>query len=234
MSLSVRHAYPAAAAFLFVATAPFSLQAGDGATQLTFDGHSQEPCWSPDGSRILHSAERGPLHLEHLWTIPAGGGAPTQLTAGFTDGFVPAYSPDGTWIVCSSGLLEKYLWMVPGEGGTATQFTEGARDQMPAWSPDGTQIAFRSNRSGRTGIWVMPAEGGPATELTSGPWDLESGPDWSPDGTQIAFSASDAFLPFMLGLPSPTTAANCRTLEETQAGLFKPAVKLGVCLDCIS
>jgi Tol biopolymer transport system component len=46
--------------------------------------------------------------------------------------------------------------MIPAAGGTATQVTnDPARDFEPSWSPDGSQIAFRSYRSGREKIWVI-------------------------------------------------------------------------------
>ena len=58
----------------------------------------------------------------------------------------------------------------------------------PAWSPDGTEIAFALD--GR--LWVMPAAGGEARQLTGGPEDAEPAydfePDWSPDGRFVVFS----------------------------------------------
>lgn len=58
----------------------------------------------------------------------------------------------------------------------------------PAWSPDGTEIAFALD--GR--LWVMPAAGGEARQLTGGPEDpaatYDFEPDWSPDGGSVVFS----------------------------------------------
>jgi Tol biopolymer transport system component len=73
------------------------------------------------------------------------------------------------------------------------QLTFGPENDFePAWSPDGTQIAFRREVIGERSshIWVIPANGGTATQLTFGPgYENENGPAWSPDGTQITFSA---------------------------------------------
>jgi TolB protein len=60
----------------------------------------------------------------------------------------------------------------------------------PAWSPDGTKIAFASAREGTLDIYVMNADGTNTTQLTSSP-DNDQRPTWSPDGKRIAF-ASDA------------------------------------------
>ena len=59
---------------------------------------------------------------------------------------------------------------MPASGGDATQMTtdQGA-DYDVAWSPDGSQIVFTSNRAGSPDIWRMPVGGGVATALTSGP-----------------------------------------------------------------
>ena len=65
---------------------------------------------------------------------------------------------------------------------------EGADDQ-PSWSPDGTQLVFRSNRDGKLNIYVMGSDGSNPTRLTAE--DYNSSPSWSPDGTKIAFSSGD-------------------------------------------
>ena len=73
------------------------------------------------------------------------------------------------------------------EENVPTRLTQhSADDRSPAWSPDGTQIAFMSNRDGNYEIYVMAADGSQPTRLTqhsADDWD----PAWSPDGTQITF-----------------------------------------------
>src|ERR1039458_9997373 len=54
------------------------------------------------------------------------------------------------------------------------------------WSPDGKQIAFISNISGRNNLWLVPATGGWPTQLTISD-QRQTQPVWSPDGTWIAF-----------------------------------------------
>ena len=60
-------------------------------------------------------------------------------------------------------------------------------DTDPAWSPDGTRIAFGSNRDGDRDIYVMDADGGNVQQLTDDP-ESDRDPAWSPDGTRIAFT----------------------------------------------
>ena len=73
------------------------------------------------------------------------------------------------------------------------QLTKTDPDQdangQPAWSPDGNQIAFSSNRDGDYELYVMNVDGSGVHQLTDhSSWDRQ--PAWSPDGNQIAFSSN--------------------------------------------
>ena len=61
-------------------------------------------------------------------------------------------------------------------------------NSLPAWSPDGQQIAFTSDRDGNRNVYVMNANGSGQTRLTSHP-EHDWWPTWSPDGTRIAFTS---------------------------------------------
>jgi Tol biopolymer transport system component len=63
-----------------------------------------------------------------------------------------------------------------------------ARDGSPAWSPDGSRIAFYSERDGNAEIYVMDADGGNVRRLTTVASD-EGYPSWSPDGRTITFDS---------------------------------------------
>ena len=68
-----------------------------------------------------------------------------------------------------------------------TQLTsDPADDSMPAISPDGTKLAFASNRSGNWDIYIMPAAGGKAVQVTGDASD-ETHPSWSPDGQRLVY-----------------------------------------------
>jgi Tol biopolymer transport system component len=79
--------------------------------------------------------------------------------------------------------------MNPDGGGLANLTNNPAYDSGASWSPDGTRIAFESDRdsSGSLDIYVMDADGSQVTRLTSGPGG-ESDPAWSPDGQRIVYS----------------------------------------------
>jgi tricorn protease len=78
------------------------------------------------------------------------------------------------------------LWIVGREGGDARRLTTGLHATDPAFSPDGTQLAFTGEAQGNQDVYVMPAAGGPVRRLTYHP-----GPDhvvgWAPDGKHVLF-----------------------------------------------
>ncbi|MXO89361.1 amidohydrolase family protein [Pontixanthobacter aquaemixtae] len=93
-------------------------------------------------------------------------------------------SPDGGRIAFS---LLGDIYTMPISGGTPTRIAEGlAWEVQPRWSPDGSQIAFTSDRGGGDNIWVMDAAGGNARQVTKESFRLTNQPTWSPDGRFIA------------------------------------------------
>ena len=81
------------------------------------------------------------------------------------------------------------LWSVPRTGGDASRLTSGAGyESDPAFSPDGTRIAFTGEYDGNVDVFVIPAAGGVPRRLTWHPAaDRVMG--WSPDGKRILFSS---------------------------------------------
>lgn len=76
------------------------------------------------------------------------------------------------------------------KGYTVTQLTfEPGYEGEPAWSPDGSKIAFVSDRDGNYEIYVMDANGSNQERLTHSELRDDREPDWSPDGSKIVFSA---------------------------------------------
>jgi dipeptidyl aminopeptidase/acylaminoacyl peptidase len=108
----------------------------------------------------------------------------------------PAPSPDGARIVYPVSVYDERenrlsadLWLVPVAGGAPRQLTtHPASESAPAWSPDGSRLAFVSRRAGDTAaqLYTMPVDGGEPTRLTTMPLGV-SNPRWFPDGKRIAF-----------------------------------------------
>jgi Tol biopolymer transport system component len=107
-----------------------------------------------------------------------------QLTFGDGVEMFPSVAPDGAtfaYVSSHSGNRDIYIQRV--DGRTAINITSDSPDDdsEPAFSPDGSQIAFRSER-GNGGIFLMGVTGESVRRLT----DFGYNPSWSPDGTRIA------------------------------------------------
>jgi tricorn protease len=86
------------------------------------------------------------------------------------------------------------IFTAPVEHGPTRNLTNssGAHDKWPAWSPDGSRIAFISDKSGEEEVWIVPQDGSkPAEQITNGGHAMRYGPQWSADGSRIAFSDKD-------------------------------------------
>ncbi|GAA1398402.1 serine hydrolase [Catellatospora coxensis] len=108
----------------------------------------------------------------------------------------PALSPDGGSILyvlrtadAEADRNRHAIWRVGTRTGEAEQLTRGDADSAPAWSPDGTRIAFLRAQDGPAQLWLLPVAGGEPTRLTTLPMGAGA-PVWSPDGTRIAFGAA--------------------------------------------
>jgi dipeptidyl aminopeptidase/acylaminoacyl peptidase len=110
----------------------------------------------------------------------------------------PRLSPDGRLVAYTvSGLnrdandYTSRIWLTATDGSLSPRpYTSGEKqDGAARWSPDGSQLAFVSNRDTKTSqLFVIPAEGGEARRITDLAEDVTQ-TTWSPDGASIAFSA---------------------------------------------
>jgi Tol biopolymer transport system component/tRNA A-37 threonylcarbamoyl transferase component Bud32 len=151
------------------------------------------PVFSPDDTEVTYS--RGePDGSWHLWTVPAGGGTPRQLTSGKVPEIYGRYTPDGSEIFYSTwGPEPLSIGRVPRKGGL-TRVLSGkttTSDSYADISPDGKWVVFARTENKVAHVYVRLADGtGEARRVTANPGTV---PRWSPDGKWIVFSPDRGF-----------------------------------------
>ncbi len=110
--------------------------------------------------------------------------ARAQSTVGASENGLLAFRSD------RDGDAEIFTMSATGENPVNLTHNEGIADLQPAWSPDGSRIAFvrRKPETARPDLFVMTAAGRGRTRLTRTPAS-ERDPSWSPDGTRIVYAA---------------------------------------------
>jgi Tol biopolymer transport system component len=162
------------------------------------------PSWSPDGSQIAFESGRHNQMLTYvnhdIYVMAADGSNVKRLTNDGADEGGPRWSPSGDSIAyvkmeyfSDEDIIENPTWdiyVMKVDGTQLIQLTKDSSNELePSWSPDGTKIAFISDRNGPDfDIYVMNADGSNLTQLTDDAAN-EFGPVWSPDGTQIVFNS---------------------------------------------
>ena len=108
-------------------------------------------------------------------------------------------SPDGREIAFT---YKGDIYKVASTGGNATRLTsQPSYEGAPIWSPDGSKIAFASDRNGGMDIFIMPSTGGTATQLTFNS-AIETPEAFTPDGSAVLYSASIQDRPSSAQFPS--------------------------------
>ncbi len=163
-----------------------------------------QPSWDPSGDQVAFASD-----LDHVgsfygvYTFNFGSGLISTVSVqSGSQALSPSWSPDGDWIAFASNRDGDYeLFKIRPDGSGLTKLTDNADDDgfdgtlltgtTPdargiSWSPDGTQIAFVSDRSGNLDLFVINADGtGIRQVMAHSAADYD--PFWLPGGNEIAF-----------------------------------------------
>lgn len=192
-------------------TEPTQLTNLDGGTQ---DGCNRQPHWSRDGARIAFASNRQDRSygayggFYDAYVMNADGSDPHAISYSVTDGTgldiaVLGWSATGQ-VAFEASIFEGGAWSIvvhlTNVDGTGVRpLFDNPADHSPSWSPDGSKIAFISERDGRHRLYVMNADGSgehPLTDHGGDDWlpGNRGGTEaafaydpWSPDGTRLAF-----------------------------------------------
>jgi Tol biopolymer transport system component len=150
------------------------------------------------GQIVFASTRSG---LPQLYLVNADGTDLVQVTNMEKGACQPSWSPDGMQLAFISPCLgradifetiynESSLYVINADGTGLDQLTPApGSDFEPAWSPDGTRIAFTSVRDGFRQIYSLDLKSQAVTLLTNTTDAIESSqPSWSPDGRKIAYT----------------------------------------------
>ena len=171
----------------------------------TPDTNEGQPAWSSDGTRIAFTSDRDEVGgFSDIWVMNADGSNQTNLTktpdipdADNIHEYQPSWAPSGTQIVfvreipgqVSSEQPDIFVMDTDPTTDDAINLTNtDATEIDPAWSPDGTKIAFAGVRESGWEIVTMNPDGRNEVILTGDSFEGDDrAPDWSPDSTMVVF-----------------------------------------------
>src|ERR1700680_3093143 len=157
------------------------------------------PTWSPDGSSIAFISNMSGRN--NIWTVPADGGWPVQLTISDQRQSSPAWSPDGKWIAYQSDYDGDEQWdifLVSPKTGKVVNLTQTREiaEINPTWSPDGRYLAsqMKPKTSAAYDIDIYDMVMREVKHVTANtPQDKRNhGPIWSKDGKYIVYTQEQA------------------------------------------
>jgi Tol biopolymer transport system component len=172
---------------------------------------------SVDGRRLVYESENRRSNVHRLAFDAKTGsaaGPPTAVTTGSRYWAASDVSADGRWLALGQALTgQEDIYVASVDGSVLRQLTDDRfNDRNPTWSPDGSRIAFYSDRGGNYEVWTVGTDGGALQQVTSMAPQAAIRPLWSPDGRHLAFT--DLVTTFLI---DPRRPASEQTPERLPA-----------------
>ncbi|GJM27896.1 MAG: hypothetical protein DHS20C17_05310 [Cyclobacteriaceae bacterium] len=188
---------------------------------LEISGTASPAAWSPDGTKLVT------INEGDIYSVNTDGTEATKLT-NFGDDVVvadPDWGPASDprivftyWRANGPDREEQGIFIMNDNGSSITRLTTGD-DHQPAWSKDGTKIAF-TRHGEEVAIFILDLSSGTITKrgYSNGTWEMM--PRWSPDDLELTFSAifdeTDVFIGYSLE-SSSVNLTQCVDVSEAES-----------------
>jgi serine/threonine-protein kinase len=181
-------------------------------TNVTTDGVSHWPVWSPDGIQLGYRS--GPMSKLRLWRVAADRSAPPQqVAASGSSQSAESWSPDGRTIAYTVATFSvpPAIMVTPVDGGGAEVFAGGrAPAGSSKFSPDGRWLAYCSNESGRAEVYVQAFPGpGPKVQVSN---NGGTDPVWKRNGGELYYRNGDSVMAATVATAPTFTASRPQEL----------------------
>lgn len=148
--------------------------------------------WMPDGKSLVLASNRTGQFL--LWSLNIASGRMQEIPSDTSEAAAPAIGPDSRILAFDNirhdSEIDELQGLSPDHPAQVLPLIAASgQNRNPALSPDGTRLAFMSDRSGQWQIWLANADGSSPHMLTHLQESWMGGLVWSPRGDRIAFDA---------------------------------------------